>query len=162
MGRSRLNWWRITRYDPASRDERGAYQRETWTSICDVGATFDGVVLTSDVYLHTEDAYVNAFATFAEESEIEYLEVREFEHGENLLEGDVLTISDAREVVRRMLREEVHCVLDATPKTFSVHVGFDLYMYVGSESACGHAVRVAEELGLFVDEDFPSPWIVSD
>jgi hypothetical protein len=54
-------WWRVTRYDPARRDERGAYRGETWTSISDVGKVFEGHKLTIDEYERVETAYVDAF-----------------------------------------------------------------------------------------------------
>ena len=43
-------WWRVTRYDPARRDERGAYRDDTWTSISDVGNVFDNQELTIEEY----------------------------------------------------------------------------------------------------------------
>jgi hypothetical protein len=38
---------RVTKYDPALRvGGRGAFTGDDWTSVSDVGRTFDGVVLT--------------------------------------------------------------------------------------------------------------------
>lgn len=50
--------WRIIKYNPAFRDERGAYLKDEWTSVSDVGKSFDGEVLTFEEYYKIENAYV--------------------------------------------------------------------------------------------------------
>jgi hypothetical protein len=37
---------RVTKYDPALRDERGGFTGDDWTSVSDVGGLFSGRVLT--------------------------------------------------------------------------------------------------------------------
>jgi hypothetical protein len=156
-GRNVRYWWRVSRYDPAHRDTRGAYRGDTWTSISDVGKRFGDSELTLDQYREVEDAYVDAFVAFAEDSDADRLEVRALDHGCGLREGDVLPIEHASELVRRMLRENVICNLEEPDDGFAVHVGFDLYMYVGSNRPCARAVERARDSGLYVDDDFPSP-----
>src|ERR1700754_2454148 len=102
-------WWRVTRFDPAHRDARGAYRRDTWTSIGDVGGSFEDGELTLETYLRVEDAYVEAVAAFADGTGAERLVIGELDYGEGLREGQVLSIAEARDVVRRMLREDVSC-----------------------------------------------------
>jgi len=150
-------WRRITRYDPALRDERGAYLGDTWTSISDVGEEFAGVVLTLDEYDRVEAAYISSVVAFANDCGADRLEVRHLESGDGLSEGDQLSVTEAAGVVRRMLREEVVCVLESPAGDFAVHVGFDLYMYVGSDCVATRAIDHARSAGLFVDEDWPSP-----
>lgn len=50
----------------------------------------------------------------------------------------------------------IDCALVAEDR-FHIHVGFEYYMYVGSNHACPRSVKRAGDLGLFVHEDFPSP-----
>ena len=150
-------WWRVTRYDPARRDDRGAYRGDTWTSVSDVGAEFDGELLTLAEYERVEAAYVEAFASFAVGSDVERLEIRGLEIGDDLKEGAIVSLDEAREIVRRMLREEVICKLEDSHGRFALHVGFDLYMYVGSERSCLDAIARSRALGLFVEGDSPSP-----
>lgn len=152
-------WWRVSRYDPGRRDVRGAYQGNTWTSVSDVGNRFGDDELTLDTYLEVEDGYIDAFLAFAEESDVDRVEVRALEQGTGIQEGEMLSITDAREIVRRMLREDVICRLEEPHARFALHVGFDLYMYVGSERPCVSAVQRAKAAGLFVDDDYPSPQI---
>lgn len=153
-------WWRVTRYDPARRDERGAFPRQSWTSIADVGRIFDGVELTLEDYERIENAYLDAFVGFAEDAGVEQLQVRSLERGDGIDEGDIVSPEEARHIVRRLLREEVICKLEAPDNRFALHVGFDLYMYVGSMTPCRSAQRHAEELGLFVEPNVSSPlWV---
>jgi hypothetical protein len=42
--------WRITKYNPAFRDERGAYLQDEWTGISDIEAVYDGEALTYAAY----------------------------------------------------------------------------------------------------------------
>jgi hypothetical protein len=155
-------WWRVTRYHPARRDERGAYRGQAWTSISDVGQVFDGCELTVAEYERVEGAYLDAFVAFAEESDVERLQVRSLERGAGLEEGATVSLPDAMDIVRRMLREEVTCKLEAPRDDFALHIGFDLYMYVGSARRCDGAVERARNLGLYVDEDWPSPQLPDD
>jgi hypothetical protein len=48
--------WRVTKYKPDFRDERGAYLRDEWTSLSEVGKSFGGVKLTFEEYRKIEDA----------------------------------------------------------------------------------------------------------
>lgn len=160
--RSLRFWWRVTRYDPALRDERGAYPDDAWTSISDVGQVFQGHKLTLPEYERVEAAYVSAFVAFAEESNVERLQVRSLESGDDLGEGETMSVAEAGKVVRRMLREDVICKLESPVDDFALHVGFDLYMYVGSMRPCPRAAEVAAQLGLFVEDNWPSPQIVEE
>jgi hypothetical protein len=156
-------WWRVTRYDPANRDERGAYRGLTWTSVSDVGKLFDGARLTLDEYERVENSYVEAALTFASESQVECLVIKHPWYPDEGLEvGKRMTLREARAMVKSLLREELHCSLEAPGGTFAIHVGYDLYMYVGSTVDCPDSVRRAHELDLFVDPHFVSPHLPDD
>jgi hypothetical protein len=49
-----LHHYRVTKYDPALRDERGAYTGDDWTMFDQIGETFSGVRLTLSTYLDLE------------------------------------------------------------------------------------------------------------
>jgi hypothetical protein len=155
--------WRLSRYDPAVRDEAGSYRTETWTSIADVGHTFGGDELTLAEYEAVETAYVDALQAFADEAGIFELEVRGAEQlPPTVREGDRLALDQAVALVRAMLREEAVCKLESPEDDFYAHVGFDLYMYIGASRPCPAAVERAGELGLFVEPDWPSPQLPRD
>ena len=150
--------YRVTKYDPAWRDDRGAYTREEWTSYGDIGQPSGGQVLTPGEYQRVEDAYVSAALAFLGEAGVNTLTVEGLEaHGNPPLiaAGSSLGLSEVAEVIRRVLREEFWCRLEG-PEAF-VHLGWDYYMYVGVPRACPGAERLAHRVGLYA-EAFRSPY----
>jgi len=158
---------RITKYDPADRDEHGHYTGAEDT-ISDHGPV--------------EAAYLAAIAAFAEESGVDRLEIRDpavtgFVHfggeppvpGHGLSglfppdltgyhDGAEVSLPIALELVRAMLRDQgAWCRLEVGD-AFTVHVGWDQYMYVGSDRPCAHAVTRTRELGLFPEPLTASPY----
>lgn len=155
-------WWRVSRYDSKRRDERGAYQVDAWTSVSDVGRIYDeGYEFTFKEYQGVEASYVDVFLTVARESDAGSLQVRELERGTGpLAEGAILPLDAAAEILRAMLREDAICKLETPKDDFAVHVGFDLYMYIGSSRPCHEAARSAAALGLYAEPDWRSPQLV--
>ncbi|KKZ75058.1 RNA-binding protein [Streptomyces showdoensis] len=85
-----------------------------------------------------EAAYLAAITAFAEASGIER--------------------PTAMELVRVMLRDQgAWCLLEAG-EVFTVHVGWDQYVYVGSDLPCAEAVARTRELGLFPEPMPTSPY----
>ncbi|MFZ4278279.1 RNA-binding protein [Streptomyces arboris] len=158
---------RITKYDPADRDERG-YYIGTEDTVSDHGPV--------------EAAYLAAIAAFAAASEIDRLEIREpavtgfvpfgmelpvERHGLGGLfppaltgyhDGAAVSLPVALELVRVMLRDQgAWCRLEVGDE-FTVHVGFDQYVYVASNRPCEDAVARTRELGLFPEPLTASPY----
>ena len=156
-----LHRYRVTKYDPALRDETGAYRGDDWTMFKEIGESFGGVQLTLSTYLDVEARHLVALASFFEESGVSRVMAEGVEDSGGTFrvrEGDQLSPIEAIEAARQMLREEGWCRL-VDDDRFYVHVGWDYYVYVGSETPCQQSVALAWEKGLFVDEDFPSPYL---
>ncbi|WP_234363519.1 S1 RNA-binding domain-containing protein [Streptomyces sp. TN58] len=159
--------YRITKYDPADRDEHGSY----------IGAEDS----TSD-HGPVEAAYLQAIAAFAEDTGIDHLVIREpgisglarfglepaaDVHGlaglfppdlSGFHDGAEVPVSLGLELVRVMLRDNgAWCRLEVEDR-FSVHVGWDQYVYVGSDRPCEHAVAGTRVLGLFPERLETSPY----
>ncbi|MEW2587353.1 S1 RNA-binding domain-containing protein [Streptomyces virginiae] len=158
---------RITKYDPAHRDERGHYT---------------GAEDTVSDYGPVEEAYLAAIAAFAEAAGIDQLEIREpqiggFAHfgleppidGYGLADlfpagaagfhdGALVPIAVGLELVRSMLRDNgAWCRLEAG-EAFTVHVGRDQYIYIGSNQPCETALARTRALGLFPERLDASPY----
>ncbi|MCB5166480.1 RNA-binding protein [Streptomyces bambusae] len=158
---------RITKYDPADRDERGRYTG-TEDTVSDHGPV--------------EAAYLAAVGSFAAAAGIDRLEIREpavaaFVHfgagpaadGHGLAglfppdltgyhDGAEVSLPVALELVRVMLRDQgAWCRLEAED-TFTVHVGWDQYVYVGTARPFPEAVARTRELGLFAEPLPASPY----
>lgn len=152
--------YRVTKYDPALRDPQGAYTRDEWISVSDIGRSFDGVVLTEANYRWVEDAYAAAAVGFLREAGVTSMAVTGLEPvpgaaPPRFANGAVLGLAALDEVVRQMLREELWCWLEGADAF--VHVGYDYYMYLGVPVPCPRAAELAEKSGLFV-EPFESPY----
>jgi small subunit ribosomal protein S1 len=158
--------YRVTKYDPADRDECGRY----------VGSA-DAV---SDHGL-VEAAYLAAVAAFAADTGVTPLAIREpavggfvnfglephiVGHGlAGLFPGDLtgyhdgaeITVQTALELVRAMLRDEgAWCRLEVEDR-FLAHIGYDQYLYLGSDRPCEDALAGIRVLGLFPERIDRSP-----
>ena len=154
-----MNEYRVTKYNPKFRTSSGAYTRDEWTSFGDIGRSFGGVELTRDEYQRVEDAYVAAGVGLLREAGVPQLAVRGLENADGLPlpfgDGDALSLDQIPDVLRRLLRAEFWCRLEA--EDAFVHVGYDYYMYVGLPRPCSEARQQAEDRGLYV-EDLASPY----
>jgi hypothetical protein len=162
-----LHVYRVTKYDPADRDERGYYIGSE-----DVDSDHGPV----------EAAYLAAVAAFAEETGLTHLAIRDPSvtgavhfgaeaavdgHGLAGLfppdlagyhDGAQVPLAVALELVRVMLRGNgAWCRLEAADRFF-VHVGYDQYVYVGSALPCPRAVALTHRRGLFAEPIRCSPY----
>ena len=152
--------YRVTKYDPASRDQWDAYTKAEWTSFKDIGRTYLGVLLTAEEYERVEGAYVKAALSFLSESGISSIRVAGLENSRkrplDFHNGSVLPFDLVGEIIRRILREEFWCRLEGSDGF--IHFGWDYYMYIGVPHPCPTAQARAAELGLYVEE-FASPYV---
>jgi hypothetical protein len=152
---------RVTKYNPALRiDGRGAFTGEDWTSVTDVGGSFNGEVLTLDRYLEVEAQHLQVVARFLEEAGINHTVVRDAEGHDARWwppEGERLSPLETVDVVREMLRERGFCRLEGKRRVY-VYVGYDYYLYVGGDVPSEQTLKTASRVGLFADEDFMAPY----
>lgn len=168
--------YRITKYDPADRDERGVYTGAE-EAVSDHGPV--------------EAAYLEAVAAFAEESGVRWLSVREPQAPSGLAhfgaepaveggglaglfppdltgfhDGARVPVAVGLELVQAMLRDSgAWCRLETEPDAgygpepaFAVHVGWDQYVYVSAETPCPRAVARTRALGLYPEPMAASPY----
>lgn len=76
MSKELKHQWRITKYNPAFRDENGNYTKiEEWTSPFEIGKTFNGKEFTFEDYCRVENAYINTILKFLNESKVSSLRI---------------------------------------------------------------------------------------
>ncbi|WP_448319029.1 RNA-binding protein [Streptomyces sp. CO7] len=162
---------RVTKYDPADRDEHGSYEGPEDT-VSDRG--------------EVEAAYLRAVAAFAEDTGVDRLVVREpgvatcvhfgleptvegygldglFPSGlGDFHDGVEVSLDTGLELVRAMLRDNgAWCRLEVDD-IFAVHVGWDQYLYISSSVPCTEAVARTRALGLFPEPLHCSPYAFED
>jgi hypothetical protein len=160
--------YRVTKYNPEFRDERGAFLWDEWISVSDIGRAFDGVVLSAQEYLRIEDGYVLTLQRALEAAGIKSLVVRDLQLNppskrvapshipidETLVNGASIGGEALERLTRQALRGDLWCRLQGVGDSF-VHFGYDYYMYVG-----GERVTIAPEMlapGMYA-EVFDSPY----
>lgn len=159
--------YRVTKYDPTDRDEHGRY-----TGAEDVVSDHGEV----------EAAYLEAVEAFAADTGVDRLSVREpqipglvhfgaepalsdfgldglFPAGlAGFHDGAETQLATGLELVRVMLRDGgAWCRLEAEG-AFAVHVGWDQYLYIGSNRPCEEAPARTRALGLFPERLPASPY----
>lgn len=159
--------YRVTKYDPADRDVHGRYA---------------GTEPATSDHGPVEAAYLQAIAAFAEDTGVDQLAIREpqlggFVHfglespidGYGLAglfptgpvgfhDGALVPIDVGLELVRAMLRDNgAWCRLEVEGE-FTVHVGWDQYLYLGSSRPCAAALARIRALGLFPERVDRSPY----
>ncbi|MCA1707031.1 MAG: hypothetical protein LC808_28700 [Actinobacteria bacterium] len=161
-----MQGYKITKYNPALYGAAGSYMKDEWTSISDIGKVFEGVILTSAEYENFENAYLTAVRLFADAAGVSQLRACDVELRDDipkwrLEDGQYVSLPFAIEICREMLREgTIWCRLEEG-EDFYVHIGHDYYMYVGVNASADvrQAVRSVRQLGLFVEENWPSPYL---
>jgi hypothetical protein len=167
--------YRISKYDPAKRDELGHYtDLNEWTSISDILNGADKQA-TFARYEQEEDAYVAAVAAVMLEKEIEYLQVNglelfttaedfedykkngrlqnmdvDFEKDLKALQNGLqLSFPQLDKVIRLILRETVWMQL--IHQNLEVSFGYDYYMYIKGSVLLPDTLQQIEQLGLYAE-----------
>jgi hypothetical protein len=166
--------YRITKYNPAFRNDKGWYVNDDWTAISDVGEVYNGNVFTFEHYLTAESAYVAAVRIAMAANHVsvlrfhggrlsyfiyDYPDISKRDtkrHLRKLLDQRCADCSSVDFVVRCLLRESFGTQL--VSRNMFVHFGYDYYMFIGSRKPLVEEAKIIEGMGLFV-EDFPSPYM---
>jgi len=150
--------FRVTKFDPAKRNQLGHFMAEDWTSISDIGKAFNGQILVRAEYDRVENAYLDSIGAFLTDSRIDTLTIDKLEfHSKKFgfKVGQQLGPNEIRQISRLALQEELWCQL-RNPRRAYLHFGYDYYVYIGVSRPCPSAIDHAHSLGLFV-EPFWSP-----
>lgn len=155
-----MNYYRVTKYSPAYRDERGFYTRDEWTSYSDIGETFSGVLLTKNDYLEVEKHYISFCVDLWKLSGGKPLKVCEFEksnsHKSIMIPETIFDEKELAFAVQSVLREK--CWFKLKRYGFFAHFGYDYYMYVGTMIDEKTVMELARRKELFC-EPMKSPYL---
>lgn len=149
----------IHKYRPGP-DSPG-YDDGSWTSISQIGETFNGEVLSREHYEAVESAHIDTVLEMCRESGVTALEP--LLHPDEERAGESVSLEEIRGRLRRLLREEddAHLWRDAD-LSFYVVVGYDYHLYAGSRVECSAAVDLARSRGLHPEVGTPAPWLYTD
>lgn len=155
-------YWRITKYDPQYRDERGAYLKNEWTEYDDIGQTFEGKTLTLKEYLKTEDAYIQAILLFIEDLNIDSLRISCLEKngrrpkkvlvdGIEIVNNTYVNKESIIPIIRLILRGKTWCKFKA--KQMLIDFSNQFYTFIVSINRPSNStIKKIEHMGFFVEE----------
>ena len=169
-----MYYYRITKYNPNFRDEKGRYVKNDWSCFSDVGKTFEDGALTLDGYESVEVLYIEAILSFVKCMNIPYLECKDVEKDDEIeavskdesfvykqvKNNSKVNLKNLPVLLKLILRNYLWCRLVYGEQMF-VHFGYDYYMYVGVAEGCEKVIKQIEASGLFVEE-FVSPYLNED
>lgn len=169
--------YRITKYDPKNRNDKGHYLYDHWTDISDVGRILEGELVTEEEYLKVEENYINAVIEILKDSKQDYLRLVGYNHktyvssiNENygkwyhekkieevkLHEDKKIFLDEIPTIIKLNLRTYINTTLAIKGK-FYVHFGYDFYMYVGTPNLSTAILNKLNSTLIFV-ENFKSPY----
>ncbi|MDR1923555.1 MAG: hypothetical protein LBQ66_04190 [Planctomycetaceae bacterium] len=170
---------RITKYNPCYRHPNGAYYKNEWTEVCDIGKTFEGEIFTATQYLQTEDSYVKTVLLLLKHIGLENLVVVKQDDlsarriiypffttnaffnvdpkfAKSIKPGRICSLAEIEILTRASLRSNFWCAFGGDYGTY-LHFGWDYYMYFGTEkTVCLNDIDFPE--GIFIEQNFPSPY----
>lgn len=149
--------YRITKYSPEKRIDGLYYAVDEWTSYSEIGKKFNGIELTREEYLKTENAYVDTCIDLIAIAQIQSILVEQPEYYEDGIRfpASISDRSEVRRAITACLREQ--CWFKLTAKDFFIHFGYDYHMYVGSALPTKMVENISAKHGLYC-ELFPSPY----
>lgn len=145
--------FRLSKYNPESRNEHGEYLVNEWTEYSDVGK-----LVSVEDYVTTESAYIHSLKSLLKENKIESLQVGELEDLSNqssITNGQMIDIENIEDIFRSVLRANYWCKLES--KEAYVHFGYDYYSYIGVPTASQTVLKEISSNGLYI-EYFRSPY----
>ncbi|MEU1407790.1 RNA-binding protein [Streptomyces sp. NPDC005728] len=159
--------YRVTKYDPADRDDHGHYTG-TEDTVSDHGEIEAASLQAVEAFavevgidrLSVREPQVPSFGHFGVERPLEDFGIAGFFPTglTDFHDGAVVPLEVGLELVRFMLRDSgAWCRLEAEG-TFAVHVGWDQYLYIGSSRPCEEALARTRTLGLFPERLKASPY----
>ena len=161
--------YRITKYNPAFRNENGEYMIDEWTSIWDIGKRFYNGVLDNETYYETEIKYLQALKYVLDDNSVLSMRVSQLEKyndefceihlssdeqklKNNIKVGSLLDCKHIEVLSRMILREILWGKLESVDGLVTVEFGYDYYMYVICKELSEYTKRKIFMLGLFVEE----------
>ncbi|WP_327170122.1 hypothetical protein OG471_00600 [Streptomyces sp. NBC_01336] len=148
----KLHSFILCKYDKARR--RGDI--DDWTDHSDIGASFDGRVLTAEEYQRTEDRYIAAAHILARAAGASRFTLRNvFLHSPppdwlgEVYEGRIVDMTSALRMLRGHMSGDAPAAWFESEK-MCMMMGFDFYMHVQIPERALASLDEIEEMGLFV------------
>ena len=168
--------YKITKYCFKNKDKAEKEVLNEWTSISDIGKTYNGKKFLYEEYIKTENNYIKTILMFIKLNNVKYMTVDDLEKHPNptvvydeydfqieklikKIQNEMkINIFDINLLSRAILRERIWAKLHFNDVLY-IHFGYDYYMYIGSKQEPKKEIEQINKLGLEV-EPMISPYIM--
>ncbi len=161
--------YRISKYNPKFRDDDGVYLKNEWTSMSDIGKTFDGKVFVKQEYEYVEKNYLNFFVQLCSIYKVDKINIRKIEiYDADYLMKDIVslpilynsiklknkkicnvTISQATKFLQYCLREK--CWGEIVVGSLCLDIGYEYYLNISSRFEIMSIEDLANKNSLYVE-----------
>lgn len=165
-----MNKYRISKYNPKYRNQKGVFLNNEWTSYWDIGKTYSGKIFYEYEYLNIEKLYCNCIISILKTLEINKMIINNLEkHSLDKREKEVLKSLDALNVfyniknnliinidniyilLQLLLREILWCKLKTT-SNFKIVIGYDMYVYIYCDNIPFNIIEYYKKTSLFIEK----------
>ena len=171
-----MNRYRISKYDPSFRDERGYFTGEDWTSFSDIGKEYHGTVLTDLQYAAVEAKYIDAVTTVLCQNQVHTMIVGKLEKRSSpaalkemlgrchlpfppsdaafvsrIKDGAHLDMAEIEKAVKLVLRDCFWCELSSETGDATVEFGYDYYIYLQGVTIDADTIASFRSEGIYIE-----------
>lgn len=172
-----MHRYRITKYNPQYRNEKGWYMKEEWTSYCDIGKEYDGIKFTKDVYLLMECKYIKTILYIMKKEKVKSMTLKAFEKYGSLKKqkkflkeydlafseseeklfrsiknGIKIDIEELDKIIKLILRECFWGILYDSKTKCKIEFGYDYYTYVTCHKIEQRVIEEFEGKGMYIED----------
>lgn len=161
----------ISKYRPQFYDAEGCCIHKEWTSISDIGKSFDDGILTTEEYTEIENRYIDTAIDLAKLAGCSYLTVSCIEgdskdivnsvnshklnhalteRARTIRQGLRISLNDCPDYLRLCLRECCWAVFSNKTHNFLVKFGYDYYMHIHTVVPKNQVVEIVTRNGLYL------------
>lgn len=159
-----IYYYRLTKYDPTFRDERGHYKNlNEWTGIDIVGKKINRKIFTLKDYLVVENDYLNVLKNNLIKNSVSRMSISEIEYypksNKKILgfsRHEIVNTELICDIARLVFRDEMWCKF-SNGKIF-IHFGDDFYVYFSSRHKIFDNNVGFKKFGRVYVEEFKSPY----
>ena len=169
--------YRISKYNPIFRNEKGHYPQDEWTSSSDIGTIYRGKIFTIFEYMDVEGQYIDAVLTVLRNIKIDTLMVKGLEKRFSISEvktdlervGFIFSQEDAefyqrikndmrlnsddiKKIIKLGLRECMWCELWSKEGTIKIDFGYDYYMHFEGVDIDVDIIHSYQTKGIFIEK----------
>lgn len=171
-----MSRYRISKYNPLLRDERGCFIGEDWTSFSDIGKKYNGKVLTNLQYIDVEAKYMDAIITVLHQSQVNTMIVEKLEKQfsastlkkmlgrynlqftqldaefvSQIKNGLRLDMTEIKKTVMLVLRDCFWCELLSETGEVKIEFGYDYYVYIQGVNIETSTISSFQSEGIYIE-----------